>query len=316
MTTRDQRIVVGLLLPFMLLFGAGNATFEYMNENCDGTIDAGRSGGDMLSQAVTQYNNNVTCTVTITADVDRRILLTFNNVDIKGDTISGQGCDGDYLEVFDGSVNTFYPDLGVICGTSADNIVSQYPAITLRFKTDASSTGEGFSLSYTSFTTSDIVPCDADEFECNNKRCIDASLRNDFSNNCGDNSDEDLLNIDIDADDIYNRAIGLATGIVVAIIIGCIVVVVLIAVGCGCLCYHCCCKNQRPQQVSYQVLLNAQQEQQASVAVQPAGQPVHPNGQLAYPTGQPAYPTGQPAYPASEPAYPANQQVAYADQKI
>ena len=130
-----------------------------MFEKCDGTIEAGRSGGELISQVSLEYGNNVTCTVTITADAGRQILLTFGQVDIKG----GLGCEEDYLKVYDGPSAALSPDLGVICGSSASNIVSTSAAVTLRFKTDGSSVGQGFSLVYTSFSSSYV--CKFNEIE-------------------------------------------------------------------------------------------------------------------------------------------------------
>ncbi|XP_022080359.1 uncharacterized protein LOC110973673 [Acanthaster planci] len=323
---------VGIL---MLLIRTGDAT-EYMDQNCGGTIDAGRSGDKLDSQIDYYYGDLIDCTVTITADFNRRILLTFSQVDIDG----GLGCNSDYLEVYEGSSTLFRSaDLGVICGTSAGNIVSLTNTITLRFKTDYSGSGTGFVLSYTSFESPTFSTCGADEFKCDNNRCIDVSLRFNSYDNCGDNSDE-TFSTSINVEDTVHKTVGLAIGILVAIIIAAIVGVVLVCVCVGCICYHCCCKKRQPQQPSYQVVSQTPQ-QQPPMAMQPtgqssqpasygqpgaypAGQQAYPANQPAYPAGQPAYPAGQPglsptappAYPAVQPAYPPGQPTAYSGEKV
>ncbi|XP_022084128.1 low-density lipoprotein receptor-related protein 12-like isoform X2 [Acanthaster planci] len=269
-------VIAGIL---MLLVGAGNA-YKHMSEQCGGTINAGRSGGNLDSQSRVYYDNNVNCTVVITADIGRQILLTFSTVDIKG----GQGCKEDYLQVYEGKSVDVSSTLRVICGNDDADIVSSTNAVTLKFKTDSSSKGKGFYTTYTSFKRiEDFMSCDSDEFECNNKRCIDKNLKNNNFDNCGDYSDEDLVS---NFGDTINKFLGLATGALIGIIVGAILVVVLICVCVGCICYHCCCKKTQPQ-TSYKVVSQTQQQQQQPpMAMQPTGQPVYPPGQPAPYPGQ------------------------------
>ncbi|XP_038067677.1 low-density lipoprotein receptor-related protein 12-like [Patiria miniata] len=309
---RRQRIIaVGFLMVFIGAANAAEIAKVFMDEKCGETIQAGRSGGQMDSQLSMYYANDFDCTVTITADIGRQILLTFDRVDIEGTPSGDSGCDGDYLEVYEGT-STILSPVQVICGMYASDIVSSLNSVTLRFKTDSSSIEEGFLLSYTSFKSPGLTSCDSDEFECDNDRCIDATLKNNFNDNCGDNSDEDPFG---GLDDALNNAISLGIGIIVAIIIGCIVGVVLLCVCVGCICYHCCCKRSQPQQTSYQVVAQTpQQRQQPPMAMQPIGQPGQqaPYDQPgAYPPGQPAYPPGPPAYPAGQPVYPPGQPGGY-----
>ncbi|XP_038067679.1 low-density lipoprotein receptor-related protein 12-like isoform X2 [Patiria miniata] len=318
-----QRIIaVGFLT---VLIGAGNAAHTvYMDEKCGETIQAGRSGGVVTSLRGTYYENDYNCTITITADIGRQILLTFDRVDIEGTPSGDSGCDGDYLEVYNGT-STILSPVQVICGTSANDIVSFSNSVTLRFKTDPAdllfSTERGFFLSYTSFTTiSNFTSCDSGEFKCDNNRCIGATFKNNMYDNCGDNSDEGVFVLtDLDPILTTDSVVFLNVGMI-ALVAGCIGGAVVMCIGVCCICYFCC-KTSRPhQQTSYQVVAQTpRQQQQPPMAMQPTGQPgqqapygqpgAYPPGQPAYPPDQQAYPPGQPAYAPDQPAYPPGQPV-------
>ncbi|XP_022080541.1 enteropeptidase-like isoform X2 [Acanthaster planci] len=304
-----------------------------MDQNCGGTIDVGGSGGILVSQRDHEYRNYMDCKLIITADSSRRILLTFDWVDIK----DRPKCKQDYLGVYEGKSNYFLSrNLGLICGTSARSIVSRTNAVTLRFKTNKSGTGRGFVLSYTSFESPTSEGCGADEFKCDNYRCIDASLKFNDYDNCGDNSDETLfINGTIDTENTASNK----AGILAVIHLGAIGAGVLVCVLVGRLCWRYFSNKRQLQQASSQVVSNTPQEQ-PPIAMQPTGQssqpasygqpgaypagqqaypaiqPAYPAGQPAYPAGQPAYPAGQPAYPAGQPTYPAGYPTAYPGEQV
>ncbi|XP_038066955.1 neuropilin and tolloid-like protein 2 [Patiria miniata] len=177
------------LLLMLGLLVKSSASEQYMAELCGRTIHAESSGGVLHSQRGPHYRNNVDCTVTITADPGRKILLTFLFLETEG---IAPNCRSDYLQIWDhrDGDDQPAPDLVSLCDRFTGNVASKTNAVSLRFETDGSVTYRGFKLAYTSFKKAENGSCDLGEFLCDNSRCIDSSLKDDNFNHCGDYSDE------------------------------------------------------------------------------------------------------------------------------
>ena len=125
---------------------------EYMTSHCGETIYIEGSSGTLDSQFGYNYDNNLDCEVTLRTTPGKRILLTFERLNIEG---NGRRCAGvDYLELFDGPSVTMSSTLGpgLICGTTEPgDVISTSSSVALRFKTDSTVKGRGFSISYRSF---------------------------------------------------------------------------------------------------------------------------------------------------------------------
>ena len=123
-----------------------------MDSSCGETYDIKNDGGSVYSSLPgSYYENDLDCTITFSANSGRKILLTFDRMDLTGDQSDCESAD--YLEVFDGT--TKVNSLGVFCGsTTPSAITSTSNSITLTLKTNSFDTAMGYLLSYTSFTES------------------------------------------------------------------------------------------------------------------------------------------------------------------
>ncbi|MEQ8909877.1 MAG: M4 family metallopeptidase [Vicingaceae bacterium] len=107
---------------------------------CNGKLfDSGGAGGN--------YSNMEQGIITIAPTNASSITLTFNYFDVEAG--SGNVCDYDYLEVYDG-VNIAAPLIGKYCNTTGAPapITSSGGAITLRFYSDQALTEGGFDISW------------------------------------------------------------------------------------------------------------------------------------------------------------------------
>ncbi|XP_015441120.1 cubilin isoform X1 [Pteropus alecto] len=92
------------------------------------------------------YNNNLDCTVTLTAPQNHTISLFFHSFDIE----DSSECRHDFLEVRNGS-DSSSPLLGTYCGTLLPNpIFSQNNELYLRFKSDGATSRRGYEIIWTS----------------------------------------------------------------------------------------------------------------------------------------------------------------------
>ncbi|XP_067665910.1 cubilin-like [Haliotis asinina] len=99
------------------------------------------------------YPNHAECTWTIsTIDSNWVVSLDVTTSDLE----ESSGCIYDYYEVFDGS-SDIAPSLGRYCGYSVPTLSSTGQYMYIKFKSDGSTTGTGFSMTYTS-VYQDIVP--------------------------------------------------------------------------------------------------------------------------------------------------------------
>ncbi|XP_070174131.1 cubilin-like [Littorina saxatilis] len=92
------------------------------------------------------YDHNAECVWTITVDPSDSVLLSFVAFNLE----AGSSCNYDYLEIRDGT-DEDAPSLGRFCGSSFPSpVTSTGNTLLLKFKTDGSVTGSGFSASWTS----------------------------------------------------------------------------------------------------------------------------------------------------------------------
>ncbi|KAF5928885.1 hypothetical protein HPG69_012457, partial [Diceros bicornis minor] len=92
------------------------------------------------------YNNNMDCTIILTAPQNHTISLFFHSFGIE----YSSECRHDFLEVRNGSGSSS-PLLGVYCGTLLPNpIFSQNNQLYLRFKTDSTVSSRGYEIVWTS----------------------------------------------------------------------------------------------------------------------------------------------------------------------
>ncbi|XP_071785650.1 low-density lipoprotein receptor-related protein 12-like [Asterias amurensis] len=213
---------------------------DYLDEHCGRTIDIDEAlGGVLYSQSDPLYSSNLDCDVALeTSSFVKKILLTFNTVDIDGSAPCSSA--GDVLEIYNGLSTDERDKLLTVCGSSntPSEVTSTLNHITLRFKTDNETVESGFRIAYTAFSSG---TCRSSEFECDNGRCIDQDLTYNSYDNCGDSSDESV-------DDILTGILqwGIAVFIIILVVI--VVGAVLLCVCIGCLSYHCCCKSRKQPQ--------------------------------------------------------------------
>ncbi|XP_006766106.1 PREDICTED: cubilin, partial [Myotis davidii] len=92
------------------------------------------------------YNNDMDCTVTLTAPQNHSISLFFHSFGIE----DSSECRHDFLEVRNGS-DSSSPLLGTYCGTLLPNpIFSQNNELYLRFKSDSATSSHGYEIIWTS----------------------------------------------------------------------------------------------------------------------------------------------------------------------
>ncbi|XP_037366570.1 cubilin isoform X2 [Talpa occidentalis] len=92
------------------------------------------------------YNNNLDCTIILTAPQNHTISLFFHSFGIE----DSSECRHDFLEVRNGSENSS-PLLGTYCGTLLPNpLFSQNNQLHLRFKTDSAVSSHGYEIIWTS----------------------------------------------------------------------------------------------------------------------------------------------------------------------
>ncbi|XP_036315022.1 cubilin [Pipistrellus kuhlii] len=92
------------------------------------------------------YDNDMDCTVTLTAPLDHTISLFFHSFGIE----DSSECRHDFLEVRNGS-DSSSPLLGTYCGTLLPNpIFSPTNELYLRFKSDSATSSHGYEIIWTS----------------------------------------------------------------------------------------------------------------------------------------------------------------------
>lgn len=187
----------------------------YLTDYCNTSI-AISSAGLIEPDSSLYYQSNLDCTVILTVNNPSRILLQFYRFFLE-ERVNGVCVDS--LTVFDGSAENSPAITEALCGrVDSFEVESTGSDVTLVFQTDDDGSNSGFGIFYTAFND---VPCSADQFQCNNSRCIDSTLVCDTYNMCGDGSDESNCDTgDVVAD----------TGLPMIAIVGILVVAIFLVV--------------------------------------------------------------------------------------
>ncbi|XP_076982419.1 scavenger receptor cysteine-rich domain-containing protein DMBT1 isoform X3 [Tamandua tetradactyla] len=98
------------------------------------------------------YPNNANCVWEIEVNSGSRINLGFSDLQLE----SNRNCSFDYIEIFDGSLNSGNL-LGKICGNTKKIFTSSYNRMTVQFRSDASFQNTGFSAWYNSFPSGSYI---------------------------------------------------------------------------------------------------------------------------------------------------------------
>lgn len=211
------RITFTRNISFFLFFivfeiSAGKDYFDIMERQCGGTIQLSSVPTKSLVLVLTEseeYPPLLNCHVTVFVTSEARIHLSFLQMDIR----SYGACPGDFVTVLDSKQLSndifFFEDASAKrhCGIERPKpMTSTGNNVTIRFVSDAHVNGRGFTLLLTAFHEAE---CLEEEFQCDNKRCIDNSLQCDSHDNCGDGSD----NCDIPAHLIAGIAVASALAV-------------------------------------------------------------------------------------------------------
>ncbi|KAK3590996.1 hypothetical protein CHS0354_020354 [Potamilus streckersoni] len=203
----------------------------FMEDHCGGMVDFAQDDTSAASVQLTNnisYNNNLDCTFQIRAHRGKRLMIRFLNMDIEW----GATCSDDYLIIFDGQIQDGKGVQGLrrrICGSVAprDTYTTSGEIATLKFRSNAYLSDEGFHILLTAYRSSDSS-CYMNEYQCRaSLRCIENNLKCDQYDNCGDGSDECWT----------------ASSAIIGCIVGASVTVCLFT---GLVVYCCCKRNKKP----------------------------------------------------------------------
>ncbi|XP_016315963.1 suppressor of tumorigenicity 14 protein homolog [Sinocyclocheilus anshuiensis] len=143
---------------------------------CGGKL-SGSSGSFKSPNFPSYYPPSTTCQWDIEVPNGKFIKLKFPKFMVS---TGSPNCPGDNVQIVGKST---------LCGLQPANtmVTVNSNQVSVVFKSDSSQVDRGFSATYEVFEPSDPCP---DQFQCNNKRCIDPSLRCDGWNDCGDGTEE------------------------------------------------------------------------------------------------------------------------------
>ncbi|XP_066273539.1 uncharacterized protein [Branchiostoma lanceolatum] len=201
----QAKLVVSLFLLFHMTVGIAA-------QDCGQQSLGADSGYVFTPNHPDLYPRNLDCTWTITVEIDKRVVLTFDSFDVEyhhhcdNDYVLLEGKDGDTInENSDGEVTGIYPgvdlwkrtmDGGKFCGTKPDNftVMRNYTSRTnimiVTFKSDEWVSRTGFNASFVA-VDKDPPTCSEHEKVCDDLLgCVAFAKICDGSDDCEDKSDE------------------------------------------------------------------------------------------------------------------------------
>ncbi|XP_070696320.1 suppressor of tumorigenicity 14 protein homolog [Pempheris klunzingeri] len=157
-------------------FRANFSQIPMTERKCGGQLTADR-GSFSSPFFPANYPPRSTCVWTIQASKEKFVKVQFNKF-LLGE--SGAQCRTDYVDV----------NGERLCGSKPKStvITSRSNMMTIKFNSDSSYVGQGFTAEYEAFVPTN--PCPG-RFQCTNNLCINKTLQCDGWNDCGDGSDED-----------------------------------------------------------------------------------------------------------------------------
>ncbi|XP_078699456.1 uncharacterized protein LOC144926490 [Branchiostoma floridae x Branchiostoma belcheri] len=255
---------IWLVLAIFAAFGT-RGTYEdiitipkgVIDDFCNQTVDNPEDAGYVQTQTdltdflkVDGYDDNADCSITLVAPANRKFLIQWTQpIDFEFD----DGC-RDWVRVHDGYENdtSLYAQGELCVFATAEETANLTKAtsgnvVTVTVHTDSNpSSNKGFKLLYTVFYEPDNAgscSATATDYRCSNGRCVSESVKCDFQDHCGDNSDEsktlascpDLPDVVIDfITNVLKLSVGAFIGVCVAV--GLVLILIIV------LCICCCCK--------------------------------------------------------------------------
>ncbi|XP_041457300.1 uncharacterized protein LOC121409431 [Lytechinus variegatus] len=190
-----SQLIVGLVnILFVIVSGSTNTVV--LTSVCDASLQKKDASFIVTSATFENITGPQDCTVVVQALKSNQMIAAVfvppflleddeNNPSIP----DGQGCRRSSLMIWDGDDYETDELIGRYCGTETPvSFDSTGQFLTVRLTLNESAAAN-ITLLVTSF---DNGACDDDvtELRCNNGRCVPRSVRCDFANNCGDNSDQ------------------------------------------------------------------------------------------------------------------------------
>ncbi|KAI8520288.1 hypothetical protein Bbelb_000420 [Branchiostoma belcheri] len=228
-----------------------------IDDFCNQTVDNPEDAGYVQTQTdltdflkVDGYDDNADCSITLVAPANRKFLIQWTQpIDFEFD----DGC-RDWVRVHDGYENdtSLYAQGELCVFATAEETANLTKAtsgnvVTVTVHTDSNpSSNKGFKLLYTVFYEPDNAgscSATATDYRCSNGRCVSESVKCDFQDHCGDNSDEsktlascpDLPDVVIAfITNVLKLSVGAFIGVCVAV--GLVLILIIV------LCICCCCK--------------------------------------------------------------------------
>jgi len=135
------------------------------------------------------YEGDLNCEWVLSVDAGNAVEVSFGAFDVE----QHSSCKYDSLKLYDGKDDSA-PLLANLCGKNLPkNVKSTGEDVFVKFTTDNVVHHKGFKASFKKYVPP--VTCKPSEFTCKNGNCIDAALKCDDKDDCGDGSDELFCNL-------------------------------------------------------------------------------------------------------------------------